>query len=270
MCGNLMVISLVSYSRNLHRLMYFFLTQLTSADIITASDIVPNLLHMVLHNGTSMSLSGCMTQLGLFGSSESAECLLLTVMSYDRYLAICLPLHYHSSMNTMVCVKYILISWFLGFTITLVQTVNVSQLDFCRSNVIDHFFCDFDPVLKLSCSSVMKIKLISFPLGLFFIVFPFFIVLISYVHIVHTILRIQSIAGRQKAFSTCGSHLAVVSIFYGTLCSIYMIPDKGKSIALRQIFSFGYTVVTPLVNPVIYCLRNKDIREAFQKITSSS
>nr|KAG8540067.1 hypothetical protein GDO81_019894 [Engystomops pustulosus] len=265
-CGNLMVIVLVSCSKTLHSPMYFFLTQLTTSDILTSSSVVPNMLHMVLHNGSSMSFLGCMTQFFFFGSAECSQCFLLTVMSYDRYLAICHPLHYHSIMYPMLCLKYIFSSWLLGFTVTLIQTVNICQLYFCRSNVIDHFFCDFDPILKLSCSSVMRVKLLSMLLGVPFIVFPFSVMVVSYAYIVHTILRIQSITGRQKAFLKCGSHLAVVSIFYGTLFSIYLLPEKGNSISFRKSLSIIYTVVTPLVNPVIYCLRNRDINEAFQKL----
>ncbi|XP_073402883.1 olfactory receptor 6B2-like [Dendrobates tinctorius] len=246
--------------------MYFFLTQLTMLDILTTSDIVPGMLHVVLNNRTSVSLSGCITQLFFFGFSEASECLLLTVMSYDRYLAICHALHYHSIMNPLFCLKSILLCWFLGFTVTFVQTVNLSKLHFCWSNIIDHFFCDFDPVLKLSCSNISKIKVISLFMGFSIIVCPFFIVVISYVFITHAIFRIQSTTGRQKAFSTCGSHLAVVSIFYGTLFTTYLFPEKGNSTVLRKVLSIVYTVVTPLVNPVIYCLRNKDIKKALKKI----
>ncbi|KAM4038628.1 olfactory receptor 6B2-like [Anomaloglossus baeobatrachus] len=265
-CGNLLVMTLVAHSKNLHHPMYFYLTQLTILDILTASDIVPGMLHAVLYNGTSFSLSGCITQLFFFGSSEASECLMLTVMSYDRYLAICHALHYHSIMNPMFCLKSVLLSWLLGFTVTLIQTVNLSQLHFCGSNIIDHFFCDFDPVLKLSCSNTWKIKVISLFMGFSIIVCPFFIVVTSYVYISRTILRIQSNTGRQKAFSTCGSHLTMVSIFYGTLFTTYLFPESGKTIVLRKVLSIFYTVVTPLVNPLIYCLRNKDIKKALKKI----
>ncbi|XP_040274760.1 olfactory receptor 11L1-like [Bufo bufo] len=265
-CGNLMVITLVAYSKNLQSPMYFFLTQLTTSDIITTSSIVPNMLHMFLNNGSSMSISQCITQLFFFGSSEASECLLLTVMSYDRYLAICHPLHYESVMNPRFLQKLVILSWTLSISINFIITVNVSQLQFCRSDVINHFFCDFDPILRVSCSNIFRTKLLSTILSFPVIMCPFLIVVTSYVSIVHTILRIQSISHRRKAFSTCGSHLTVVSIFYGTLISIYISPIEEKSVALHKCLSFVYTVLTPLTNPVIYCLRNKEIKEAFKKI----
>ncbi|XP_040274509.1 olfactory receptor 11L1-like [Bufo bufo] len=269
LCGNFLVITLVSYSKNLHCPMYFFLTQLTTSDIILSSDIVPNMLQVILDNGSSISLPACIAQLFFFAYSEASECFLLTVMSYDRYLAICQPLHYDLIMTSMVCLKLIIFSWILGFSVALAQSVNISQLYFCRSNVIDHFFCEIDPILDLSCSSVFYIKVLALVLCFPVLVCPFLIVAISYVYIVFTILRLQSITQRQKAFTTCGSHLLVVSIFYGALFSIYLIPETGQSTAIRKIFSIVYTVVTPLVNPLIYSLRNKDIKETIMKLFSS-
>ncbi|XP_073511077.1 olfactory receptor 11L1-like [Phyllobates terribilis] len=223
-CGNLLVITLVVYIKNLHCPMYFFLTQLTISDLMISSDIVPNMLPMILHNGSFISISQCMTQLYFFGSSEASECLLLTAKSYDRYLTICHPLHYGSIMSSILCLKLIIISWILSFSVALVITGNVSKLQFCQSEVIDHFFCDLEPVMKISCSNILKAKLLSTILSFPIITCPFLIVVISYVYIVRTILRIQSINYRKKAFSTCGSHLTVVSVFYGTLVTIYLIP----------------------------------------------
>ncbi|XP_066445717.1 olfactory receptor 1468-like [Eleutherodactylus coqui] len=264
-CGNLLVIMLVSSSRNLHSPMYFFLTQLTTSDIILTSDIVPNMLHMILNNGSSMSLSGCITQLFFFSYLECGECILLTVMSYDRYLAICKPLYYHSIMSSRTCLKYIIMSWFLSCVADFITILPISQLPFCRSNVIDHFFCDFNPVVELSCSNTFHIKFLATLASLVFVLFPFIMIIISYAFIIHTIVRIQSINQTNKAFSTCGSHLAVVSIFYGTLFAIYCIPVEGKSSVSHKILSLMYCVVTPLLNPAIYCLRNKDIKEALRK-----
>ncbi|XP_075715863.1 olfactory receptor 1500-like [Rhinoderma darwinii] len=233
-CGNLLVITLVSFSKNLHCPMYFFISQLTTSDIMLTSDIVPNMLLVVLHNGFFISLPACITQLFFFAFSEASECFLLTVMSYDRYLAICHPLHYDSIMSSIVCLKFIILSWILGFSVALTQSVNISQLHFCRSNVIDHFFCEIDPILDLSCSSVFKIKVLALVLCFPVLVCPFLIVVISYVYIVFTILSLQSITQRQKAFTTCGSHLSVVSIFYGALFSIYLSPETRESTAIRN------------------------------------
>ncbi|XP_073402899.1 olfactory receptor 11L1-like [Dendrobates tinctorius] len=245
--------------------MYFFLTQVTTSDIILSSDIVPNMLLVVLNNGSSITLSECITQWFFFSYCEASECFLLTLMSYDRYTAICHPLRYESIMSSMVCLKLIILSWITGFSVAFTQSINVSQLHFCRSNVIDHFFCEIDPILDLSCSSVFKIKVFALVLCFPFLVCPFLIVVISYIYIVVTILRLQSVTQRQKAFTTCGSHLLVVSIFYGSLLAIYLIPESAQSIAVRKIFSILYTVVTPLINPFIYSLRNKDIKEAIRK-----
>ncbi|KAG9467052.1 hypothetical protein GDO78_015699 [Eleutherodactylus coqui] len=266
-CGNLLVITLVSYSKNLHCPMYFFLTQLTTSDIILSSDIVPTMLHVVLNNGFSLLLPTCFTQYFIFTHCEVLECFLLTVMSYDRYLAICKPLHYHTMMTSFHCVKYIILSWILGFSVSLVLTVNLSRLQFCKSNIIDHFFCDINPLIELSCSNVLRMRLLATLMCIPVLVCPFLVVVVSYIYIVHTIIRIRSTTRGQKAFSTCGSHLAVVSIFYGTLVSIYMTPERGKYTALRKIISIVYTMLTPLSNPIIYCLRNEDIKKAFRKIT---
>ncbi|XP_056425583.1 olfactory receptor 1468-like [Hyla sarda] len=264
-CGNLLVMVLVSKSNNLHTPMYFFLTQLTVSDIMVTSDIVPNMLHGILNNGSSMSLPRCFTQLFFFSYSECAECLLLTVMSYDRYLAICKPLYYHSIMTSILCLKSITISWIIGFFATLTTISSTSQLLFCRSNVIDHFFCDFNPILELSCSDTFSVNLLATSVAFPFVVFPFILIVVSYAYIIHTILKLQSINQREKVFSTCGSHLVVVSIFYGTLFSIYLNPIKGNSTTSHKLLSFMYCVGIPSINPVIYCLRNKDIKIALRK-----
>ncbi|XP_040274486.1 olfactory receptor 11L1-like [Bufo bufo] len=265
--GNMLVITLVSYSKNLHCPMYFFLTQLTMSDIIVTSDIVPTMLYIILKDGITMSLSQCIIQLYFFGSCEGFECLLLTVMSYDRYLAICNPLHYGSIMNPRLCRKSIVICWLSSFLVTLIQALNISQLPFLESNVIDHFFCDLDPILQLSTSDILVIETLEMYLCIPVVLIPFLIIIISYVYIVRTILNIRSITGRQKAFTTCTSHLIVVSIFFGTLSCMYFIPIKKKSVVESKTISLFYTVVTPLLNPTIYCLRNNDIREALRKKT---
>ncbi|KAG9468158.1 olfactory receptor 1468-like [Eleutherodactylus coqui] len=260
-CGNLLVIILVAYSRHLHSPMYFFMTQLTTLDILVTSDIVPNMLHMILNNGSSMLLSECLAQFFFFSFSESSECLLLTVMSYDRYLAICRPLHYHSLMSPMLCLISVAMTWLFSLVVMSVQTINISRLRFPMSNVIDHFFCELDPIIQLSTSSTLTIETFKIYICVPAVLFPLLMIVVSYGSIVRAVLKMKSIL-RHKAFTTCSSHLTIVFIFYGTLICIYLVPLHGKFIAVRKLLSLSYTVMTPLINPIIYCLRNNDIRKA--------
>ncbi|XP_075131667.1 olfactory receptor 11L1-like [Leptodactylus fuscus] len=262
-CGNLLIILVVSYSRSLHSPMYFFLTQLSITDILLSTTIVPLMLHVVLDDGSFVSVIGCLIQFYCFIASESLECLLLTVMSYDRYQAICCPLHYSSVMDLTFCLKSVLFCWFMSFVSVLNFSVTMSYLWFCGPNTIDHFFCDFDPLLDLSCSDTFFIKLEDILLGIPFVVFPFIVIVVSYVYIILTILKIPSVTGRQKTFSTCSSHLAVVSLYYGSIISNYLFPNTENA---KKILSLLYTVVTPLLNPIIYSLSNRDIRQAFIKL----
>ncbi|KAM8972688.1 olfactory receptor 5P52-like [Pelodytes ibericus] len=263
--GNLLLIVLVSSSRNLHNPMYVFLTQMSICDILLTTDVVPMMLNIVINEGGVMSLAACITQFYLFGGTETSECFLLMAMSYDRYVAICHPLRYNSIMDNVCCIKLVIMSWLLGLSLELINTVTLAQLRFCGPNIIDHFFCDFGPLLKLSCSDTFGIQtealLICFPV----VIIPLLIIIVSYFYIVLTIVKIPSISGRQKAFSTCSSHLTVVSIFYGTLFSIYGVPTEGQSSSVSKGLSLLYTVVIPMLNPIIYSLRNKDIKESLKK-----
>ncbi|XP_040274812.1 olfactory receptor 11L1-like [Bufo bufo] len=264
-CGNLLIILVVSYSRSLHSPMYFFLTQLSFTDILLSTTIVPNMLHIVLCEGSHVSLITCLIQYYFFIASESLECLLLTVMSYDRYQAICNPLHYSSIIDLTFCLKAVLLCWVMMIAVTFLISVTMNHLWFCGPNVIDHFFCDFDPLLELSCSDTLFMKIEGIILAVPIVPCPFIVILVSYVYIIIIILKIPSVSGRQKTFSTCSSHLSVVSIFYGSLIIIYLFPNKGN---VKKILSLLYTVVTPLLNPMIYSLSNRDIRQAFKKLSS--
>ncbi|XP_075200096.1 olfactory receptor 5G9-like [Anomaloglossus baeobatrachus] len=265
LCGNLLIISLVTSSKNLHTPMYFFISQLSISDILLTTDIVPNILHILLNNGGTIGFINCIFQFYFFCVSITSECLLLAVMSYDRYVAICNPLRYASIMTSAQCVKLAGMCWIVGFTIILSDTVSVSMLRFCGSNVINHLFCDLVPLLAISCSDTLMVQLemyiLSFPVA----IIPSTIIITSYIKIVSTILKIPSSTGRQKAFSTCSSHLTVVSIFYWTLFSVYIFPTKEKSSTIGKVLSLLYTVLTPFINPIIYSLRNKDIKKAIQK-----
>ncbi|KAM8972685.1 olfactory receptor 11L1-like [Pelodytes ibericus] len=262
---NLLLIVLVSSSRHLHVPMYIFLTQVSISDIVLTTDIVPRMISIVLYEGGVMSLSACITQFYFFGGSEASECFLLTTMSYDRYLAICHPLRYNSIMDNECCIKLIIISWLLALSLDLIITVTLAQLRFCGPNIIDHFFCDFAPLLQLSCSDTFIVQMEALLISVPVLIAPLIIIMVSYFYIVFTIVNIPSNSGRQKAFSTCSSHLAVVAIFYGALISMYGVPTKDQSLSLSKILSILYTVVTPMLNPIIYSLRNKDIKEALMK-----
>uniref|UniRef100_A0A8C5M4Y6 Olfactory receptor n=1 Tax=Leptobrachium leishanense TaxID=445787 RepID=A0A8C5M4Y6_9ANUR len=262
---NVFIIVLVIFSKTLHFPMYFFLTQLSISDMIMMTNVVPKMLTIIYYEGSSMSFKTCIVQLYLFGVFLVSECFLLTVMSYDRYLAICSPLHYHSIMDSMLCLKLIILSWVLGFSLMLITPITIGHLHFCGPDRIDHFLCDLAPLLELSCSDTSIVEIESLFLCGPVLIIPFILVTLSYIYIVHTIVRIPSITGRQKAFSTCSSHLAVVSIYYGSLFCTYAIQTKGKSAFLGKILCLSYTVITPFLNPIIYTLRNKDIKEAVKK-----
>ncbi|XP_040273844.1 olfactory receptor 10A7-like [Bufo bufo] len=265
-CGNLLIITLVSISKNLHTPMYFFISQLSISDILLTTIIVPNLLHILLNNGGTITFINCISQFYFFCTSEVFECFLLTVMSYDRYLAICKPLHYNSIMTNAWCMKLGITCWLLGFSATFIDTQMTLKLQFCGPNIIDHFFCDLVPLLEIACSDTYIVHLGVSLLGIPAVILPTIIIIMSYVKIISVILRISSSTGRQKAFSTCSSHLTVVSIFYCTLFSVYVVPTKGQSSTISKILSLLYTVFTPLINPIIYSLRNIEIMKALQEI----
>ncbi|XP_018415331.1 PREDICTED: olfactory receptor 11L1-like [Nanorana parkeri] len=264
-CGNLLIIVLVYYSKVLQSPMYVFLTQLSISDIMLTTDIVPNLLCVVLYDNRTMSFESCMFQLNVFVFSESSECFILTVMSYDRYLAICKPLNYMSIMKHTFCMKLAGISWLLSLYVMFICTMTTITLDYCGPNIIDHFFCDAAPLLKLSCSDTSKVEKTRMFLVIPILFLPFSFIVVSYTFVIIAIMKIPSTTGKQKAFSTCTSHLTVVCIFYISLISMYGFPSTVQSFTLRKILSMLYTVGTPLINPIIYSLRNKDIKVAYDK-----
>ncbi|XP_053323294.1 olfactory receptor 11L1-like [Spea bombifrons] len=264
--GNLIIIALVFLSHYLQSPMYFFLSHLSLSDLLLTTNAVPNMLRVILEEGSTMSVNGCLTQFYLLCSCTIAECFLLMVMSYDRYLAICIPLRYSSIMRHTLCLILVLLSWTLGSMLPLMAVIPVFHLHFCGANVIDHFYCDFAPLMELSCSDTSLVEREVFVSSIPTVVFPFVFIIVTYAYIFFTIMNISSTTGRKKAFSTCSSHLAVVSAYYGTLIIKYMTPFKGHSVAINKAVSLLYTVFTPLFNPIIYSLRNKEIKVAIQKI----
>ncbi|KAM9312074.1 olfactory receptor 1M1-like [Gastrophryne carolinensis] len=264
-CGNLLIIAVVSYSKTLHCPMYFFLSQLSVLDILLVIDIAPKMLHTVLAKEAIILFSSCITQLYFFAVTETLECLLLTVMSYDRYLAICKPLHYNMIMSLQVCWRIVAACWIICILIILNYVLTILNLTFCGPNIIDHFFCDAEPILELSCTDTTMVQRELRMIGAVYSVIPLVIIIVSYIFILVTVFEIPSITGRKKVFSTCSSHLTVVFIFYGTLISVYLVPHKGHIQYIAKFLSLLYTVVTPIINPIIYSLRNKDLKNAIKK-----
>ncbi|XP_063302525.1 olfactory receptor 11L1-like [Pelobates fuscus] len=264
--GNLLIIILVSATQYLHSPMYFFLSQLSSCDIILSTSIIPNLLHVTLKNGVPMSVSQCIAQFNFFSFPSGTECFLLTIMSYDRYVAVCKPLHYVTIMNSQFCFSLVVLFWILGFLLTLILTILLSNLTFCNSKYIDHFFCDLVPLVQLSCSDTTVLQIVIYLFGVPETVIETVFIISTYVCIFLAIHRISSSTGRQKAFSTCSSHLSVVCMYYGALMAIYIFPSGEHSFGINKIVSLMYTVVSPLLNPVIYSLRNQEIKTAIRKL----
>ncbi|XP_032631449.1 olfactory receptor 5AP2-like [Chelonoidis abingdonii] len=268
MAGNIIIITLVVTDQHLHTPMYFFLGNLSCLETSFTSTILPRVLTSLLTGDRNISVTGCITQFHFLGLFLGVECYLLALMSYDRYLAICKPLHYTGLMNSKICLQLAAVSWMSGFMIITIVTCLMSQLHFCGPNEINHFLCDFTPMIKLSCSDTILITLVTFILSSIYTLPLFLLTLASYICIISTMLRIPSTTGRRKAFSTCSSHLIVVTIYYGTLIIVYMFPDTDTLRDLNKVFSLFYTVLTPLVNPLIYSLRNKEVKMALRKVIS--
>ncbi|KAE8620612.1 hypothetical protein XENTR_v10010371, partial [Xenopus tropicalis] len=267
--GNVLLIILVLTVPALRSPMYVLLSQLSLSDILITTNITPKLLTLLLSGGGKIRVSGCITQFFFYVLFTALECILLTAMSYDRYLAICNPLRYGSIMNVRLCLSMSLLSWGLAFMVALVLDLLISKLQFCGPFILDHYFCDLAPLLELSCSDVKVVELTDLIFTIPFILFPFCFVIFTYISIGLAILRISSTNGRHKAFSTCSSHLIVVCTYFGSLITLYMVPSKGQGFNMNKILSILYTVGTPFFNPVIYSLRNNDIKAAVIKFLSN-
>nr|AAK94499.1 olfactory receptor [Ambystoma tigrinum] len=267
--GNILIMTLIYTSPRLHTPMYFFLTNLSFIDISYISLIFPQMLAHFFLEGAHVSLNECLLQVYFFVLLVTAEFLLLTAMAYDRYVAICNPLRYQTIMNKAVCVRLAAGSWVTGFMTPITHTVLMSRFSYCESHTINHFFCDFRNLIMLSCTSTYTIDIAAYILGSTFGLVPFALIIMSYVKILSAILRIQSTQGRQKAFSTCSSHLAVVILFYISICSTYMQPASAHSVKGSKILSLLYTAITPLCNPLIYSLKNTEIKNALKKKTNT-
>ncbi|XP_062992600.1 olfactory receptor 2AP1-like [Elgaria multicarinata webbii] len=263
--GNILIFLLVVFEQHLHSPMYFFLANLSFLEACCSSNIFPRVLSALLTEDRRISFHSCFLQWYLFASLEAAECCLLCVMSYDRYLAICKPLYYVTLMKTSTCIHLAAVSWIIGFVTVIIIPALMLQLTFCSHNEMDHYFCDYFPLLKLSCSDTHLMETVAYFVAFVFTAPPFLLTLTSYAYIIAAIMKIPSTTGRQKAFSTCSSHLVVVSMFYGSLMIVYMIPNTMVKRNMQKFSSLLYTVLPPLANPFVYSLRNKEVKEALKK-----
>ncbi|XP_012364310.1 olfactory receptor 1J4 [Nomascus leucogenys] len=264
--GNLLIILLIRLDSCLHTPMYFFLSHLALTDISFSSVTVPKMLISMQTQDQSIPYAGCVAQMYFFIFFTVLDNFLLTSMAYDRYMAICHPLRYTTIMKEELCTFLVAVSWVLSCTNALSHTLLLAQLSFCADNTIPHFFCDLAALLKLSCSDISLNELVIFTVGLAVITLPLICILISYGHIGVTVLKAPSSKGIFKALSTCGSHLSVVSLYYGTIIGLYFLPSSSASSDKDIIASVMYTVVTPLLNPFIYSLRNRDIKGALKRL----
>lgn len=264
--GNASIILLVILEQTLRTPMYFFLGNLSFFDICFSSVTVPKMLQNLLTQQKVISVTACLAQMHFFHFLGSSEVLLLTAMSYDRYVAICKPLHYCGIMNRRMCVLFALGSWVTGFLHSLMHTLFTAQLSFCGPNRVNHFFCDIKPLLKLACAdTTLNTYLLAIVTGSL-VMISFFLTLLSYMFIGSALLGISSSTGRLRAFSTCASHLTVVVLLYGTAIFTYVRPITEESLHVDRIAAIFFTVVTPMLNPFIYTLRNQDVQNATKRL----
>nr|XP_020647969.1 olfactory receptor 6F1-like [Pogona vitticeps] len=266
--GNGLIILLSNTDVSLHIPMYFFLSNFSFLEMCYTSVTVPRMLEDFFVGSRALSFRNCITQMYFFFFFGTTEFFLLATMAYDRYLAICHPLQYPLLMDSRASACLALGSWLSGFLTPFLPIAFISQLPFNSSNQINHFFCDTGPLIKLSTGNTFLADTMVFLVSAVVVLLSFLLTLTSYVLIVSTICHIPSASGRQKAFSTCSSHLAVVTIFYGTVIFMYICPHSGQTSDMDKVVSVVYAVVTPMLNPIIYTLRNRDVKRALEKVLS--
>ncbi|XP_029435454.1 olfactory receptor 6F1-like [Rhinatrema bivittatum] len=263
---NSIIITIVSIDPHLHSPMYFFLSNFAFLEIWYATATIPKMLSGFLTGNKAISYRSCIAQSYFCFILASMEYILLTVMAFDRYYAICYPLQYGTIMNSRLCKQLAIGSWTSGFLNGWPISIPASRSSFCGSNQINHFFCDFIPLLKLTCSDTIVSEVIFFGLAWVIVLTSLFLITVSYCYIIMTILRIPSATGRKKAFSTCASHLTVVLIFFGTAIFIYLRPNPMQSFEADKVVSLIFSAITPLLNPLIYSLRNKEVLKALNRV----
>ncbi|XP_053429251.1 olfactory receptor 2C3 [Nycticebus coucang] len=264
--GNGVIILVSCMDVHLHTPMYFFLVNLSFLDISFTTSIVPQLLVNLWGPQKTISYGGCVVQFYISHWLGATECVLLAVMSYDRYAAICRPLHYTAIMHPQLCLSLAVTSWLGGLTTSMVGSTLTILLPLCGNNCIDHFFCEMPLIMQLACVDTSLNEMEMYLASFIFVVLPLGLILVSYSQIARAVLKIRSAEGRRKAFNTCSSHVAVVSLFYGSIIFMYLQPAKSNSHEQGKFIALFYTVVTPMLNPLIYTLRNKDVKNALRHI----
>ncbi|XP_069486183.1 olfactory receptor 6Q1-like [Ambystoma mexicanum] len=262
---NIVIITLLTVDSHLHTPMYFFLGNVSFLEIWYTSITVPKMLTSFISSKNTISYTGCLAQLHFFTFLGGTECLLLAVMAYDRYIAICRPLHYMQIMDHSTCVCLVSGAWLVGFLTPVLPIVLLTRLQFCGPNIINHFFCDFSPLLRLSCSDIHTNEIVDFAVSAVILVSSVLVISSSYFQIVLTVWRMPSAVGRRKAFSTCASHLTVVLVFFGSLSFMYIRVTTIPSFDMNKVVAVFYAVIIPLLNPMIYCLRNREVKEALRR-----
>ncbi|XP_030042420.1 olfactory receptor 5V1-like [Microcaecilia unicolor] len=266
LAGNIGIIVVTRLDVCLHKPMYFFLMNLSFLDICYTSTTVPKMLENLSMEKKTISYVGCITQLYFFVSFVGTECVLLAVMAYDRYVAICNPLRYTIIMSKMVCGNLAASCWIAGMANSAIHTYFTFRLPFCGANELNYFFCDIPPLLSLACADTSINEATLLTIGVFIGWTPFLCIIMSYIYIISTILKIRSTKGRHKAFSTCGSHLTMVLLYYGSAIFTYVRPISSYSLNKDRLVSMLYSFVTPMLNPIIYTLKNKEVKSALKKV----
>ncbi|XP_052013548.1 olfactory receptor 2B11-like [Apodemus sylvaticus] len=267
--GNISIIVVSRIDPHLDSPMYFFLSNLSFLDLWFTTTTIPQLLRNLWGPDKSISYGGCVTQFYIFHFLGATECILLAVMSLDRYIAICKPLRYPSIMRQQLCILLVSMAWLSGLANSLLQSTLTIKLPFCGNNKVDNFLCEVPVMIKMSCANTaFNIAMLSI-VGTFYSLVPLSLILISYGFIVATVLRIRSSEGKKKAFNTCGSHVVVVTLFYGPVISMYVQPSSSNSQDKNKVLSLFYSLVTPMLNPFIYTLRNKDMKGAMRRLLVS-
>ncbi|XP_054849493.1 olfactory receptor 5V1-like [Eublepharis macularius] len=264
--GNGTILLAIATDSHLHTPMYFFLTNLSLLDIFCPTATVPKMLESLLLEKKTISFVGCILQLYFLVALAGTEVFLLAVMAYDRYVAICNPLRYTLIMSKKLCLQMVAGTWITGFLNSLLHTVLTFILPYCRSNRVNQYYCDIPPVLALSCASTYLAEMVVLIVGGIFGMGAFLVTLVSYVYIISTIVKIRSAEGKRKAFSTCASHLMVVCLFYGTTIFTYIRPSSSHHPDQDRLVSMLYGVITPMLNPLIYSLRNKEVKGALNRV----